>query len=60
MSDTDEHTFLFADLSGFTALTEVHDDEEAAELAAWIWHGRGRFRTSAGAKELAAGALARA
>lgn len=28
-----ERTFLFADLSGFTALTEVHGDEEAAELA---------------------------
>jgi adenylate cyclase len=27
-------TFLFADLSGFTALTEVHGDEEAADLAA--------------------------
>jgi class 3 adenylate cyclase/YHS domain-containing protein len=27
-----EHTFLFADLSGFTALTEVHGDEEAADL----------------------------
>jgi class 3 adenylate cyclase/YHS domain-containing protein len=29
-----EHTFLFADLSGFTALTEIHGDEEAADLAA--------------------------
>jgi adenylate cyclase len=29
-----EHTFLFADLSGFTALTEVHGDKEAADLAA--------------------------
>ena len=28
-----EHTFLFADLAGFTALTEVHGDEEAADLA---------------------------
>jgi adenylate cyclase len=28
-----EQTFLFADLSGFTALTEVHGDEEAADLA---------------------------
>jgi adenylate cyclase len=27
------HTFLFADLAGFTALTEAHGDEEAAELA---------------------------
>jgi adenylate cyclase len=30
----DQHTFLFADLSGFTALTEVHGDEDAADLAA--------------------------
>ena len=29
-----EHTFLFADLSGFTALTEAHGDEHAADLAA--------------------------
>lgn len=27
------HTFLFADLAGFTALTEAHGDEEAADLA---------------------------
>ena len=27
-------TFLFADISGFTALTEAHGDEEAAELVA--------------------------
>lgn len=27
-----EQTFLFADLSGFTALTEVHGDEQAADL----------------------------
>ena len=26
-------TFLFADLAGFTALTEAHGDEQAAELA---------------------------
>lgn len=34
MSDAEQHTFAFADLSGFTALTEVHGDEEAAEIAA--------------------------
>jgi class 3 adenylate cyclase/YHS domain-containing protein len=28
-----EHTFMFADLAGFTALTEAHGDEEAADLA---------------------------
>ena len=27
------HTFLFSDLAGFTALTEAHGDESAAELA---------------------------
>jgi adenylate cyclase len=29
---TELHTFVFADLAGFTALTEVHGDEQAAEL----------------------------
>lgn len=33
MSDPAGHTFLFADLAGFTALTEAHGDEEAVELA---------------------------
>lgn len=28
------HTFMFADLAGFTALTEAHGDEAAADLAA--------------------------
>jgi class 3 adenylate cyclase len=27
------HTFLFAHIAGFTALTEAHGDEEAADLA---------------------------
>ena len=30
--ENQQDTFLFADLSGFTALTEVHGDEEAADL----------------------------
>ena len=34
MTDEQAHTFLFADLAGFTALTEAHGDEEAADLAA--------------------------
>src|SRR5205823_1570192 len=35
MAETEPYpTFLFADLAGFTALTEAHGDEEAAELAA--------------------------
>jgi adenylate cyclase len=29
-----ERTFLFADIAGYTALTEAHGDEQAAELAA--------------------------
>lgn len=32
VDDGPEHTFLFADLSGYTALTEVHGDEQAADL----------------------------
>lgn len=31
-------TFLFADLAGFTALTEAHGDEHAADLAAEFCH----------------------
>jgi adenylate cyclase len=31
---TRDATFLFADIAGFTALTEAHGDEEAAELSA--------------------------
>jgi adenylate cyclase len=34
MPDERVHTFLFADLAGFTALTEAHGDEEAANFAA--------------------------
>ena len=31
--DTPAQTFFFADLAGFTALTEVHGDDEAADIA---------------------------
>lgn len=31
---TAAHTFVFADLAGFTALTEAHGDEHAADVAA--------------------------
>jgi adenylate cyclase len=34
MTEASPHTFVFADLAGFTALTEAHGDEQAAELAA--------------------------
>lgn len=30
----DEQTFIFADMSGFTALTEAHGDDAAADLVA--------------------------
>jgi class 3 adenylate cyclase/YHS domain-containing protein len=30
----EQHTFLFADLAGFTALTEAHGDRQAADVAA--------------------------
>lgn len=33
MTDPTTHTFFFADLAGFTALTEAHGDEEAADVA---------------------------
>ena len=32
-ADLTAHTFIFADIAGFTALTEAHGDEAAAELA---------------------------
>jgi adenylate cyclase len=34
LSEGEAQTFLFADLAGFTALTEAHGDEQAADLAA--------------------------
>jgi adenylate cyclase len=34
LDDSDLHTFLFADLAGFTALTEAHGDERAADVVA--------------------------
>jgi adenylate cyclase len=32
-ADSSVQTFFFADMAGFTALTEVHGDEEAADIA---------------------------
>lgn len=34
MRSLDDHTFIFADMAGFTALTEAHGDEAAADLVA--------------------------
>jgi adenylate cyclase len=47
-----EHTFLFADLSGFTALTEVHGDEEAADLAACFFDDARALLAEHGAQEV--------
>ena len=40
------HTFVFADLAGFTALTEAHGDERAADMAVEFY---GRVRELLGA-----------
>jgi adenylate cyclase len=37
--DRESSTFLFADLAGFTALTEAHGDEEAIEIASQFAEG---------------------
>jgi adenylate cyclase len=45
-----DHTFLLADLSGFTALTEAHGDEEAADLAAVFYAEAARCSPSTAAR----------
>ncbi len=47
-----EHTFLFADLAGFTALTEVHGDAEAADLAAGFFDDARALLAQHGAEEV--------
>jgi adenylate cyclase len=34
--ESPQHTFLFADISGYSTLTELEGDEAAAELAIWF------------------------
>ena len=46
------HTFLFADLSGFTALTEVHGDREAADLAGGFFGDARALLAEHGAEEV--------
>jgi class 3 adenylate cyclase/YHS domain-containing protein len=48
----EEHTFLFADLAGFTALTEVHGDREAADVAAEFSAAARQLLTSHAAREV--------
>jgi adenylate cyclase len=47
-------TFLFADLSGFTALTEAHGDEQAADLVAGFCVAVRRLLTEHQAQEVKA------
>jgi len=41
-------TFLFADIAGFTALTEAHGDEDAADLAGHFCHAVSELVAAAG------------
>lgn len=50
--DERQHTFLFADLSGFTALTEAHGDEESAELTGQFFSSVRGFLSDHGAEEV--------
>jgi hypothetical protein len=51
-SDLAVQTFVFADLSGFTTLTEAHEDEQAADLVDRAVPGAGRhaYRSGRGAR----------
>lgn len=47
-----DSTFLFADLAGFTALTEAHGDHEAAELTTEFFAAVRRLLSEHGAEEI--------
>jgi adenylate cyclase len=47
-------TFIFADLAGFTALTEAHGDEDAADLAADFFQSVRTLLPEYGATEIKA------
>lgn len=47
-----QHTFLFADLAGFTALTEAHGDDEAADVADAFIEGVRRLLAAHEAREV--------
>ena len=46
------HTFAFADLAGFTALTEAHGDEQAADLAGEFSRTAAELLTRHGAEQI--------
>ena len=52
MSAAESSTFVFADLAGFTALTEAHGDEEAIEIAVRFTDRVRGFLPEYGAKEV--------
>lgn len=52
MTSPEAHTFMFADLAGFTALTEVHGDEAAAEVAGSFCEAVRRVLPEYGAEEI--------
>lgn len=54
MGDEERHTFLFADLAGFTALTEAHGDRQAADVAAEFSAAVGDLLLSHDAREIKA------
>ncbi|MDQ3936104.1 MAG: guanylyl cyclase, partial [Actinomycetota bacterium] len=49
MGDGRSHTFLFADLVGFTTFTELNGDEAAADAAVRFTAAVGELARSAGA-----------
>lgn len=52
MADSDAQTFLFADLASFTALTDVHGDEEAARVVEEYRHAMRRLLPDHGGSEV--------
>ena len=46
------HTFLFADLAGFTALTEAHGDEQAADLVEEFTQSAGELLPRYGGEQI--------
>lgn len=52
MAPRSEHTFLFADLVGFTALTDAEGDDRAAEVALGLYERVRALLHEYGAEEL--------
>ena len=52
MTVATDYTFLFADLAGFTALTEAHGDEQSADLAAGFFESVDRLLPEYGGEQI--------